>query len=115
MIERELCTCKCAVVLWSANSVNATWVRNEARRAARRNVLVPILIDSVETPLEFENLQAADLTSWGAAAEHPELQAVFDRIQALAPIPDERVGHEPAEPARREGKTARRLRELGAE
>jgi len=76
---------------------------------------VPILIDSVETPLEFENLQAADLTSWGAAAEHPELQAVFDRIQALAPIPDERVGHEPAEPARREGKTARRLRELGAE
>ena len=45
VIERELGTCKCAIVLWSARSVDATWVRNEARRAARRKVLVPILID----------------------------------------------------------------------
>src|SRR5262249_47469500 len=88
IIERELCTCKCAVVLWSANSVNATWVRNEARRAKRRKVLIPILIDQVETPLEFENLQAADLTSWTPPADHPELETIVDRIQALSPLPD---------------------------
>src|SRR5262249_55664973 len=40
VIERELGTCKCAIVLWSATSVHATWVRNEARRAARRKVLL---------------------------------------------------------------------------
>ena len=91
VIERELHICKCAIVLWSARSVGATWVRNEARRAARRRVLVPILIDPVETPLEFENLQAADLTSWQAASEHPEFEAVLDRIQALSPIPHERL------------------------
>ena len=83
VIERELATCKCAIVLWSARSVGATWVRNEARRAARRRVLVPILIEPVEPPLEFENLQAADLTSWEADCEHPEFEAVLDRIQAL--------------------------------
>ena len=102
VIERELSTCKCAVVLWSANSVNATWVRNEARRASKRRVLVPILIEQVETPLEFENLQAADLTSWDAAANHPELEAVFDRIQALSPIPSDRLARAAVEMARRE-------------
>ena len=44
VIERELASCKCVIVLWTARSVGATWVRNEARRAAKRRVLVPILI-----------------------------------------------------------------------
>jgi TolA protein len=87
VIEHNLKTCKCAIVLWSAHSVEATWVRNEARRAARRNVLVPILIDAVETPLEFDNLQAVDLTSWKAPAEHPEFEALFNKIEELAGIP----------------------------
>ena len=100
VIERELGTCKCAIVLWSARSVHATWVRNEARRAARRKVLLPILIDAVEMPLEFENLQAADLTSWEAAGEHPEFEAVLDRILALSPIPNERLARAAVEDAR---------------
>jgi hypothetical protein len=85
VIERELASCKCVIVLWTARSVGATWVRNEARRAAKRRVLVPILMGAVEPPLEFENLQAADLTSWVVNAEHPEFDAVLDKIQGLAP------------------------------
>lgn len=112
VIERELSTCKCAIVLWSARSVHATWVRNEARRAARRKVLVPILIDAVETPLEFENLQAADLTTWNAGADHPEFESVLDRIQALSPIPDERLARAAVEDARREFRAGRRERAL---
>jgi len=108
VIERQLRTCKCAIVLWSARSVGATWVRNEARRAARRKVLVPILIDTVETPLEFENLQAADLTSWEAAVENPEFEAVLDRIQALSPIPDERLARAAVEDAHLEFVTGHR-------
>jgi hypothetical protein len=113
VIERELCTCRCALVLWSANSVNATWVRNEARRASRRRVLVPILIDHVETPLEFENLQAADLTSWEPAAANPELDAVLDRIQALSPIPYDRLARSAVEDARREFGAGRREAAIG--
>jgi len=107
VIERELGTCKCAIVLWSARSVHATWVRNEARRAARRKVLLPILIDPVEMPLEFENLQAADLTSWDQG-EHPELETVVDRILALSPIPNEALARDAVEQARREVKAGRR-------
>jgi hypothetical protein len=107
-IERELGTCKCAIVLWSTASVHATWVRNEARRAARRKVLLPILIDAVEMPLEFENLQAADLTSWQEAGEHPELEAVLDRVLALSPIPNESLAREAVDQARRDVKAGRR-------
>jgi hypothetical protein len=85
VIEQNLKTCKCAIVLWSKHSVEATWVRNEARRAARRRVLVPILIDAVESPLEFEDLQAVDLISWKAPADHPEFEALFNRIGELVP------------------------------
>jgi Caspase domain/TIR domain len=108
IIERELGTCKCAIVLWSATSVHATWVRNEARRAARRKVLLPILIDAVEMPLEFENLQAADLTSWKDTGEDPELEAVVDRILALSPIPNEARAREAVEQARQEVAAGRR-------
>ncbi len=108
VIERELGTCKCAIVLWSATSVHATWVRNEARRAARRKVLLPILIDAVEMPLEFENLQAADLTLWKDTGEDPELEAVVDRILALSPLPNEALAREAVEQARRDIKAGRR-------
>jgi TolA protein len=86
-IERQLKTCKCAIVLWSTHSVDATWVRNEARRAARRSVLLPILIEAVEPPLEFDDLQAVDLISWKVPTEHPEFEALFNRIQELAGVP----------------------------
>jgi len=108
VIERELGTCKCAIVLWSNSSVHATWVRNEARRAARRKVLLPILIDAVEMPLEFENLQAADLTSWQASGEPPELEAIVDRVLALSPIPTESRAREAVEQARGDAKAGRR-------
>ena len=107
VIERELGTCKCAIVLWSARSVHATWVRNEARRAARRQVLLPILIDAVEMPLEFENLHAADLTSWSETGEHPGLETVIDRILALSPVPNEALARNVVEQARREVKAGR--------
>jgi hypothetical protein len=101
VIERELATCRCVIVLWTARSVGATWVRNEARRAAKRRVLVPLLMEPVEPPLEFENLQAADLTTWDANKEHPDFEAVLDRIQALAPSA-QRLARVAVEHARRE-------------
>jgi hypothetical protein len=108
VIERELGTCRCAIVLWSNSSVHATWVRNEARRAARRKVLLPILIDAVEMPLEFENLQAADLTSWKATGEPPELEAIVERVLALSPIPTESRARDAVEQSREDAKAGRR-------
>lgn len=113
VIERELASCRCVIVLWTARSVGATWVRNEARRAAKRRVLVPLLMEAVEPPLEFENLQAADLTTWEASAEHAEFEAVLDRILALAPVPA-RMAKITVQNARREFSAGRRRQALSS-
>lgn len=61
VIQQALDQAKCAIVVWSQQSVNSAWVVNEASSARKRNALVPVLIDSVEPPLEFRHLQTADL------------------------------------------------------
>jgi hypothetical protein len=83
VIERELRACSCAIVLWTTLSLESDWVRGEARSAARRHILVPILAEDVEPPLEFSALQAADLTTWTDVATHAEFQKVVRRIEQL--------------------------------
>jgi hypothetical protein len=61
-IERALADSRCVLVLWSAHSVTSDWVKNEAAEAARRGVLVPVLIEPISLPLEFRRVQTLDLT-----------------------------------------------------
>ena len=65
-IETELHAAKCVVVVWSALSVGATgrFVRDEATRAQRRDVYLPIRIDPVDLPLGFGETQALTLVGW---------------------------------------------------
>lgn len=85
VIEREILAGSCVIVLWTAHAVGSKWVRREARSAAHREVLVPILAENVALPLEFTDLQAADLTAWDHIADHPEFEKVVRRIEALVP------------------------------
>src|SRR5262245_55966900 len=52
----------CVVVVWTHESVGPAgdFVRDEARRAKRRDVLVPVLLDNVEPPLGFGEVQTID-------------------------------------------------------
>jgi TIR domain len=70
IIERELTNAKVAVVLWSRNSVQSRWVRNEARTADARNALAPARIDQAKLPLEFSDRQTASLVGWKGQAGH---------------------------------------------
>jgi hypothetical protein len=80
VIEHELETAKCVVVLWSRNSIISEWVKNEAAVAAERGVLVPALIDDVKIPLEFRRKQTADLVNWDGAPSHNGFQALCDGV-----------------------------------
>src|SRR5215813_1705769 len=60
-IEKELEAARCVIVLWSAASVLSDWVRAEAAEAARRQALIPVLIEDVKVPLEFRRLQTLSL------------------------------------------------------
>src|SRR4029077_4540985 len=86
VIERELESSRCVVVLWSKESISSEWVKNEAALAAERGVLVPALIDNVRPPLEFRRRQAADLIGWERDPAHPGFQALADAIAATTKI-----------------------------
>jgi TIR domain len=76
VIEQALDQAKCAIVVWSRDSVNSEWVVNEASSARKRNALVPVLIDAVEAPLEFRHLQTADLRE-----DNPNKESEFDKLK----------------------------------
>lgn len=62
-IERNLDAAKCVIVVWSKSSVGPLggFVRDEARRAWRNNTYFGVIIDKVEPPLGFGEIQSFDL------------------------------------------------------
>jgi TolB-like protein len=89
VIERALDTAGCVVVLWSKVSVASEWVRNEAEEAARRRILVPVLIDDVLAPLSFRRIQAARLIAWTGDQSDEEFEklvrAISEKLRMVAP------------------------------
>src|SRR3954454_8230088 len=65
-IQQELDQARCVIVLWSVRSVGpeGRFVRDEANRAQRRGTYLPVLIDDVEPPLGFGELQAINIKGW---------------------------------------------------
>ena len=85
-IERELEAAKRILVLWSKDSINSEWVRNEAAVAAERGVLVPALIDPVKLPLEFRRKQTLDLVDWDGDPAHEGFRALCDAMEVGSPL-----------------------------
>ncbi len=75
-IGQALKSARCVVVVWTRSSVESEWVITEAEEARRRSVLVPVLLDRVDPPFGFAEIQAADLSG----SELRVGEAVFDRF-----------------------------------
>jgi TolB-like protein/Flp pilus assembly protein TadD len=93
-IERQLDAAKCVIVAWSKQSIGpqGQFVRDEASRAQRRHVYLPILIDSVEPPLGFGERQATSLRGWRGNRSDARYQAILAGVrrvtgEASAPAP----------------------------
>jgi TIR domain len=98
-IERELEAAKCVIVLWSQESIDSEWVKNEAAAAAERGVLVPALIDRVKLPLEFRHRQTADLIGWKGNPSQEGFQALCNGVAAkVAPGKDKTLYPPPVPP-----------------
>jgi serine/threonine-protein kinase len=84
-IERQLDAAKCVIVVWSKHSIGPEghFVRDEASRAQRRNVYVPILLDSVEPPLGFGERQATSLRGWRGSRSDERYQAIQAAVQRI--------------------------------
>ena len=71
LIEAELSTARCVVVLWSDAARQSNWVRDEATLAISRHVLVSVLLDASEPPLGFRQQQTASLAHWDGSVMDP--------------------------------------------
>lgn len=84
-IEAELNSAKCVIVVWSKRSVgsNGAFVQDEATRALRRRVYLPITIDKVEPPLGFGETQALSLAGWRGDRSDRRYQSVIAAARAI--------------------------------
>lgn len=72
VIGAALGSAKCVLVIWSTLSANAQWVLDEADEGKKRNILLPLLIDDVEIPYGFRQIEAARLIGWSGDTSDPE-------------------------------------------
>ncbi len=81
-IDEALETADAVVVLWSRNSVNSDWVRDEAAQGRERHRLVPLSLDGTHPPLGFRQIQMIDISGWNGRSNAPQLEAVRRGIAA---------------------------------
>jgi hypothetical protein len=80
VIGAALAEAKCVLVIWSNLSANAQWVLDEADEGKRRNVLLPVLIDPVDIPYGFRQLEAARLIGWGGDLKETEWVQLLESV-----------------------------------
>lgn len=81
-IDRALDAARCVVVLWSHASAQSHWVLDEAGEGLSRGILVPVVVDDVEIPLGFRQVQAVN----PAGAGDDRDRALDDVIAGVARI-----------------------------
>src|SRR5262245_38930662 len=83
-IEEHLNAAKCVIVAWSKRSIghDGHYVRDEARRAQKRDAYVPICFDGVEPPLGFGEIQALSLKGWKGGRSDHRFRAVADAVRS---------------------------------
>ena len=95
VIEEEIRTTKCVIVAWSANSINAPWVQDEADRGRKRRILVPLSLDGTPPPISFGVYQTPDFSDWKGDSSDPLAQQLIDGVMRLvqngapAPMPSQ--------------------------
>lgn len=83
-IEREIAEAACVVVVWSENSIQSEWVRNEVDDGLERGILVPVQIDDVRLPLAARRLQTAKIVGWPDVKDDRVLGQLIASIRSYA-------------------------------
>ena len=90
VIEAKLQGAAVVIVLWSADSVHSSFVRDECSRAIRHNKLLPVRIEPVDLPLGFGQLHTLDLLEWDGDPDDAAFQKlVQDVVHCQKRLPDD--------------------------
>ncbi|MGZ9215086.1 MAG: toll/interleukin-1 receptor domain-containing protein, partial [Candidatus Binatia bacterium] len=96
MIEQSLASMRCMIVLWSMDSIDGDWVKEAAEKGKARRKLVAALIDEVNPPLGFRDLQAANLIGWDGSQDFPGFANLIDTLEAQLGKPVKMPAAQPA-------------------
>lgn len=95
VIAEALGSTRCVVVLWSARSVASRYVLAEAEEGAAKDVLIPVVIESIastQIPLGFRRIHAANLVGWeGDTGALAYVQLLEGMTRLLGPSPRQRA------------------------
>ena len=80
-IAQRLQECGTIVVLWTPNSVRSDAVVEEAAVGARRDVLIPLLMETCQVPYGFAEINYIPLRGWDGKRHDPEFQRAVASIQ----------------------------------
>ncbi len=83
VIERELKSAKCVIVVWSDRSIRSQYVKDEAAYALKLNKLIPIAIDDVELPFRYQGLQTIFLTEFADLPSFAPFQKLLDELAGV--------------------------------
>ena len=88
-ISEALDKADAVLVLWSANSIESDWVRDEAATGRDRHRLVPLSLDGSKPPLGFRQYQAINLSHWRGRENAREIAAIVRAVGNVshAPMP----------------------------
>ena len=90
VIQEAINTAKCMIVIWSNESIKSEWVIEEATIGNNRGILVPAKIDSIDPPLGFGRIQAADLTNWNTGKSNLGFTALLDSIKEVVELSEKK-------------------------
>jgi len=82
VIEEALRVSKCVIVMWSKQSVNSRYVRDEATYALNKEKLIPVATEDVVPPFRFASLQTAQLEGWDGSDGFPGFLKLVDDIRS---------------------------------
>ncbi|MEO9636007.1 MAG: toll/interleukin-1 receptor domain-containing protein [Parasphingorhabdus sp.] len=86
-IEREIEAAKALLVLWTEESVESDWVRNEARTGKERSGLIAVQLRPCTLPLEFRSVQAEVLPEGAEGTDNAIWIGILERIGELLDRP----------------------------
>jgi tetratricopeptide (TPR) repeat protein len=86
-IEKALKDCDAVLVLWSTESVQSAWVRDEASYGRDNGKLIPFSLDGTEPPLGFRQYQSIDLSKWKGRGAPSAAERIRSAIARLAEGP----------------------------
>lgn len=87
-LDRRLNKARAVCVIWTKNSVGSQFVLDEAARAHKRGVLVPVRLNEVDQPLGFGEIQYADLCRPAARADQMRqmITSLEKLVDGAAPV-----------------------------